>query len=248
MSALSRIEGLIKDVVERPVWLLSANRLHPLEIAEVLAAEMEANVLVRDGRRTVPELYEVHLHPDNYGVFGDAISGLEYELQAYLSEIADEKGLASLSRPSVRLRESPSVPPGEVRAYSRFADVVRDSSVQNVGGMTRAVSLAEIQRLAHPVARLTVTGDGARRGYAFDVVRSPFSIGRAPDNDAQVDDLRISRRHAELSFDDAGAFYLRDLDSSNGTFVNGSRIRGETPVRNRDRISLGGLEFRLAAR
>jgi ABC transport system ATP-binding/permease protein len=47
-------------------------------------------------------------------------------------------------------------------------------------------------------------------------------IGRAPDNDIVVSDSGISRYHAELR-NVAGAYSVVDLDSSNGTFVNGRR-------------------------
>lgn len=248
MSALSRIEGLLKDVVERPVWLLSANRIHPVDIAQALATEMEQNILVLDGERTAPDRYEVHLHPENLSHFERAKEGLETELVAYLREVAAEKRWRFAVDTAVKMRPSSRVKAGEVKAYSRFSELLRDRKIENVAGQTAAVSLEEIQRLAYVAARLTVAGPGPNKGRSFQLSQSPFRIGRSPDADAQVEDLRLSRQHAEISFDSRGSFWIRDLGSTNGTFVNGQPIDGQTAVRQGDRISLGGLEFKLATR
>src|SRR5690349_14911585 len=71
----------------------------------------------------------------------------------------------------------------------------------------------------------------------------PMIVGRAPSSDIPIIDPTISRRHAELHSTDKG-FVIRDLGSSNGTFVNGSRIETgrATPG---DLISFGKVGFRL---
>jgi hypothetical protein len=70
-----------------------------------------------------------------------------------------------------------------------------------------------------------------------------FSIGRDADCDLTVGDLTVSRRHAELERTSDG-WLLTDLRSTNGTRVNGWRVRGQdrVPVRPGDRVSFGDLE------
>src|SRR5690242_3006327 len=63
-------------------------------------------------------------------------------------------------------------------------------------------------------------------------------IGRAPDCDLVVNQPEVSTHHCRLTRTDKG-FVLEDLGSSNGTFVNGVRIRKPTPVQPADRITLG---------
>ena len=65
-------------------------------------------------------------------------------------------------------------------------------------------------------------------------------IGRESNNQLVVSDPQISRRHFEL-VGKLGEFVLKDLKSSNGTFVNGSRQRMTTPHRliNGDRLLIG---------
>ena len=67
---------------------------------------------------------------------------------------------------------------------------------------------------------------GPDRGKKFELpVDEPQLIGRSSES-LSLTDGTVSRRHAELTPDD-GRWYLRDLDSSNGTFINGERISGD---------------------
>ena len=67
-----------------------------------------------------------------------------------------------------------------------------------------------------------------------------LSIGRLADNDVFIDDDSISSRHAEISGVE-GAMVLRDLDSTNGTFLNREQITGEHPLGEGDEIYFGGV-------
>lgn len=71
------------------------------------------------------------------------------------------------------------------------------------------------------------------------------SIGRAEENDLVIRDPSVSRYHARMELD-AGICTLTDLDSGNGTFVNGERIAGEKWLRPGDVLSFArSEEFRL---
>jgi adenylate cyclase len=68
-------------------------------------------------------------------------------------------------------------------------------------------------------------------------------LGRAVTSDVPVADPTISRRHAELTAQD-GSLRVRDLDSSNGTFVNGARVNDATAVPG-DTITFGKVSFQV---
>ena len=79
--------------------------------------------------------------------------------------------------------------------------------------------------------------DGADRGQVFDDIITPFTVGREEGNPVQLNDERISRFHLKIQEDD-GKIVLTDLDSTNGTKVNGEAVR-LTLVRAGDLIALG---------
>jgi len=68
-----------------------------------------------------------------------------------------------------------------------------------------------------------------------------ITLGRATECTVPIKDRYLSRRHAEIAFDN-GAWIVRDLGSVNGTMLNGARIDGTLPLRPGDRIALGDSE------
>jgi pSer/pThr/pTyr-binding forkhead associated (FHA) protein len=73
----------------------------------------------------------------------------------------------------------------------------------------------------------------------------PVEIGRGPDADVRLDDIYVSRRHCEIVATDA-ALVVHDLDSKNGTFVNGVRTE-HSPLCPGDVLTLGGMSFVVQA-
>ena len=69
-------------------------------------------------------------------------------------------------------------------------------------------------------------------------------IGRGPDNGLVLSDLNVSRYHAELRKSAAGSYEIVDLDSHNGTFVNGQRVTSQV-LTEQDLVSIGSSTFRL---
>ena len=69
-------------------------------------------------------------------------------------------------------------------------------------------------------------------------------VGRRHDCDLYIPLMRVSRRHCELNLN-SDTVKVRDLGSRNGTFVNGEKINGETPIRAGDYLQVGPLVFQL---
>jgi adenylate cyclase len=72
---------------------------------------------------------------------------------------------------------------------------------------------------------------------------TPLVVGRAPNSDIPIIDPTISRRHAEVESNDS-MVVVRDLGSSNGTFVNGTRV-DSAGIRDGDVVTFGKVAFRL---
>lgn len=82
--------------------------------------------------------------------------------------------------------------------------------------------------------------DAAGRRHAL--VGPVTSLGRSERCDVFIPDRRVSRRHAEIRWD-GEASTLHDLDSANGTLLDGRRVSGPQPLRDGDEIAVGSAVF-----
>ena len=82
---------------------------------------------------------------------------------------------------------------------------------------------------------------GPNAGSKFLLEADVVHVGRHPDSEIFLDDVTVSRRHAEF-FRAEGRFSIRDMDSLNGTYVNRNRI-DEVGLRNGDEVQIG--KFKL---
>ncbi|MDP6454458.1 MAG: FHA domain-containing protein [SAR202 cluster bacterium] len=93
-------------------------------------------------------------------------------------------------------------------------------------------------------ATLLVRG-GPNNGVIIKLTDRPITLGRRQDNDVVIDETTVSRRHS-LILDTPGGFVLRDLNTTNGTYVNQKRIgQNENLLNHGDHIKLGGSEVTL---
>jgi two-component system, cell cycle response regulator len=93
---------------------------------------------------------------------------------------------------------------------------------------------------------LLVRTDSANAGQVIKLSGDRFGLGRHPDNQACVDDDGISRFHARISIDKS-KYWVEDLGSSNGTYINGRRVTS-CELNNGDTLNLGPrVSFRFSA-
>lgn len=81
--------------------------------------------------------------------------------------------------------------------------------------------------------------EGPRKGQEFQISSEPFIIGRDRTCALQIEEPLISRRHASIYFKD-GSFRLKDLGSTNGTFLNGAKIM-DARLKDNDKIQMGNV-------
>jgi diguanylate cyclase (GGDEF)-like protein len=93
---------------------------------------------------------------------------------------------------------------------------------------------------------LLVRTDATNSGQVFKLQGETFGMGRHPENQICVDDDGISRHHARISIKNGSEFWIEDLQSSNGTYLNGRRINS-CQMSNGDTLHLGPrVCFRLS--
>lgn len=81
---------------------------------------------------------------------------------------------------------------------------------------------------------------GPQAGKVYDLTKPVIHIGRGAKNDIIIDDNDVSREHCLLVYN-ADAYEVQDLNSTNGTFVNGQRVTSGRPLRSGQFIELGEM-------
>src|SRR5438105_3461161 len=89
-----------------------------------------------------------------------------------------------------------------------------------------------------------ITVKGPNAGRRFPLETTSTVIGRQPDAGIYLESLAVSRHHARIVCD-RGAYFVEDVGSSNGTYVNGHRIAGRVPLGEGDTLQIGPYELNL---
>ena len=91
---------------------------------------------------------------------------------------------------------------------------------------------------------LIVSNAGKSSGQAIAIPLAQFVIGRDPECNLRPASVLISKRHCALITRN-GQVFVRDFDSTNGTFVNEKQITGEVPLNHGDSLKVGPLDFKV---
>jgi pSer/pThr/pTyr-binding forkhead associated (FHA) protein len=88
-------------------------------------------------------------------------------------------------------------------------------------------------------------GGGLEADRRFDLIGG-LSIGRSRDSDVQIEDRYASSLHARV-FSRGGRFFVEDMNSTNGTLLNGATLKGEAELIDGDSVQIGDTVFRFEA-
>jgi len=245
MQPISAVERFLERLFERPAARLFRSPLQPIQIQRRIERAMENERQLVGGRTRVPDHYRVHLAPADIAALGDRAGQLAADLADEALAFARAHGYALDQAPTVEIALDRGVPAGEVRvAVARSVPRGAGGEASRADGQPESDLLGtrayEVQPAPAPAAVLAEQRpDGHGRRVTLD--GGLLTIGRAPDNDVVLDDHRVSRHHARLQAR-RGMLILTDLDSANGSRVNGVAI-SEVALGAGDRIELGTTVF-----
>lgn len=131
-----------------------------------------------------------------------------------------------------------------VIARSAFRDLRRTAQPAPDATGFHAPAVAEVQR-GIDAWLIAERGGGLTRDERFDLIGG-LSIGRSKDADVQIDDRYASSIHARL-FSREGRHFVEDMNSTNGTQLNGAALNGEAELVDGDTIQIGDTVFRFEA-
>lgn len=239
MRSMSRVERFFERLVERPSARLFRTRLQPIQVLRRVERAMEAGRRAERGRDVAPDRFTVHLHPADLAELGDpAIVAADVASGALA--FARSHHLSLADRPQVGIRSDPTVARGEVEVQASASH----RAPAGEAALDSSTRVFEIPVPRTPKATLEVREPG-RLSRHVDVT-GPMRIGRATESELPLKDARVSRMHARVHARD-GHLVLTDLGSTNGTRVNGQRIR-EVVLGEGDVISIGETELVVGGR
>lgn len=232
MGLLERFEDSLDRLVNGAFARAFKAEVQPVEIAAALQRELDDRAAIIDRQRTVvPNVFTVELSSHDFqrlSVFRDALTT---ELATLVSGYAGEQGYTLLGTVTVAIDEDDELETGIFRVRSEAKAEVR--AVADPSGAAVASSAAA----GHP--HLVIAG------AAYPLVRGTTVLGRGSDVDIRVEDPGVSRRHCAIVLGEPAL--VRDLSSTNGTFVNGERVE-EVTLGDGTQVQIGGtvIAFRSA--
>jgi len=246
---LERLEAMASRVIEGWSARLFRARLQPVQIAKRVIRAMETHQTISLAKTFVPNSYVVSLAPTDYAEFEQYKRSLERDLAEAVLGAARDRSFTLLAYPTVELEEDDDVSPGDVRVACALVDAsgeeVPSNEPERLGGVAAGHTMVlDRDALLSAKPRAPQGVIVAREGSVkreVPLTADPITVGRDPRNDIVLDDRRVSRRHAEVRLR-LGRYTLYDLQSTNGTFVNGRRI-AEMVLSDEDRITIGGAEL-----
>jgi hypothetical protein len=245
MTVLRSIEHKLESLFEGLFGRAFRTHVQPVELARKLQKEMDDHKVVSVSRVYVPNEYTVFLAPDDRGQFESYEQALREELQLYLAEHARREDYALLAHPQVTLETDDDLEVGEFGIATRMVqpERVREGAVQGEPGHTMVYRAPpappEPVRDAEPATNEIVSLRWNGQQRTIDNRRT--LIGRSKECDVQLADPNASRRHAELRREGA-AYWVIDLDSTNGLEVNGRRLK-RAKLEDGDRVTIGSTQL-----
>jgi hypothetical protein len=229
--------------------------VRPAELARKLVKEMEDHKASHSGIETVCNYYTVFLCPEDYEHLQASLDDLLEKLQRHLVKRVRSKGYATVGDVVVKIvRESdlafgrfgilaerfdPTRPVQPVRMIPRSTEGAPQPP--RIGG-TQVIATADAAQLG--LAHRTIVLKAGNREREFS--KSRVIVGRARDVDFRVDDPNVSRRHAAIFWDE-GRIVVQDLDSTNGTMVNGYPVTS-TVLKPNDVVVIGDCRISVETR
>ena len=221
MSFLARFEQFCAGLIERTFAKTFPSDLEPAQIARKLVSTMEAQTRNDDGRLWAPGSYAVYVSPDDYARLSEHREYLERAWAQLLRDLAAKVGATfEEGDAAVTMLSRERMPLGAIAVeVARDVDVVTGVRLRTVEGVP-------------PNGVYSIIGTAR--------------IGRSEEGEIVLVDPSVSRAHAVVEVG-AGRAFVRDLGSTNGTYLNGRRIEAES-LRDGDELRFGNTRMRVEAR
>jgi hypothetical protein len=213
---LQKFEGRLERMVDGTFSKAFRGELHPVEIGRRLTREMDLQRRLGVHGLIAPNAFVIHLSAKDFDRFEKFLDALVRELEEAAREHARTEDYVFVGPVTVSVMEDPR------QRRGRF-DIVSDVHEGPSGLPAASIVLADGDRI--------VLGP------------DPITIGRLPESSVMITDPNASRRHAEIRRVGNDVVVV-DLNSTNGTRVNGANVR-ERKLADGDQIVIGTTVLRF---
>ncbi|MEI6792334.1 MAG: DUF3662 and FHA domain-containing protein [Actinomycetes bacterium] len=241
MSVLRNLEQRLSGLVEGTFGRVFRTEVGPVEIARRLTREMDQNVQVLRSRRYAPNEYVIWLSQDDRDHYNGVEDEVADELAGNLLEHARSERLTLVTSPIIEFGVDESLGLGEFGIETR---VVRLDQLPAEEPDRDPPPVARREASAPAIGRATFEAEGTR----FTIPPSGAVVGRSSSCEVVLSDPDVSRRHAQISYDEVEGWIVEDLGSTNGVIVNGGLVNKSLPLSSGDQITLGPVSGRFEAR
>ncbi|MGA0208368.1 MAG: FhaA domain-containing protein [Candidatus Nanopelagicales bacterium] len=244
MGLLQKFEDSLDRVVNGAFAKAFKAEVQPVELAAALQREVDdrASVLDRD-RTVIPNVFHIELSHHDYtrlAVFKDALGN---ELATLVTNYAGEQHYTLLGQTRVTMSEDDALETGIFRVRSEAK-----AEVTSKVGAVEAIA-PESGESAGAAGESSASSPGSPSGgqprlevggQAYPLVRAITLLGRGTETDIRVEDPGVSRKHCEIVVGNPAL--VRDLNSTNGTFLDGEKIT-EAPLADGAVVKIGGTSL-----
>jgi uncharacterized protein YbaR (Trm112 family) len=239
------------------------SKLHvrPDELAHKLVREMESAKVSRSSGASVCNLYTVYLCPEDHDRLERRQDQICARLERHLVKHARARKYEVSDEISVSLAVDPDLKLGHFGLLARWSGA---GGVLGPTAVMPAVAASAVSASSHPAGGVAGTtaviraDEAAEQGLVRQTIvlragnrvrefnHGRVIVGRTKDVDFRVDDPNVSRRHAAIYWAD-GTLMVTDLDSTNGTMVNGYPVSSSV-LRPNDVVTIGECRITVEAR
>lgn len=212
-SKLDLLELYFQNIIESGADLFwHSERINLVRsLIDAIEAEMEPDP---GKKEDLPSAFMICLPPDKYALWHSDKEWID-RFSAALQEAAVEVGLNIGCRPVISLEMNPLLPEDNIQVHISHTD----ETTAKTAMYSKENPDAACQKNSQKIDAFLILEDGSH----FVLDRNVTNIGRREDNEVILEDPHVSREHAQIR-QMKNAFFLFDLNSTAGTYVNGRKI------------------------
>jgi len=246
--------------------------LRPVEIGRRILRAMDNGIDIdATGRRVAPNRYRINLATADRTALAELERTLISELVDAATIYANDEGYHLASPVTVEFHTDAGLTPGQITVDARITGGAAAAAAPSAAPaapvpapaveplppppvITTAApepviidpTPAETPAVTPPTQPLALGALHSNTGERTPLSGGTTTLGRATENTISLPDAQASRRHAEIRYEN-GRHVLVDMNSTNGTTVNGTRLTGPHTLRHGDVITIGAIQLRYEA-